>query len=79
MASRFVPKMVIEREKFGFVAPGSPYLLQNNIAYIDDLLSYDLIKKQGYFNADKVEQLKKMYKQDGFSLNIPFESDLLIH
>lgn len=78
MAERFVPKKIIEREKFGFVAPGSPYLLQNNIEYVNDLLSYDRIKKQGYFNPDQVEKLKNIYKQKGFALNIPFESDLLI-
>lgn len=78
MASRFVPKTIIEREKFGFVAPGSPYLLQNDVEYINDLLSYDLIRRQDFFNADRIEELKNMYKQDGFALNIPFESDLLI-
>jgi asparagine synthase (glutamine-hydrolysing) len=78
MARKFVPNIVIEREKFGFVAPGSPYLLQNNIEYINDILSYALIKRQGYFNPDWVDALKNTYKQDGFALNIPFESDLLI-
>lgn len=78
MAGRFMPKSVAEREKFGFVAPGSPYLLQKNVEYINDLLSHDLIKKQGFFNADEVERLKKTYKQDGFTINAPFESDLLI-
>jgi asparagine synthase (glutamine-hydrolysing) len=58
MAGRFVPEAVINREKFGFVAPGSPYLLQRNIEYINDLLSYSRIKKQGYFNPDRVEYLK---------------------
>ncbi|MGB3182943.1 MAG: asparagine synthase (glutamine-hydrolyzing) [Cyclobacteriaceae bacterium] len=78
MASRFVPREVIEREKFGFVAPGSPYLLQNNVEYINDLLSYNLIKKQGFFNPDRIEALKKQYSQPGYSVNVPFESDLLI-
>lgn len=78
MASRFVPDQIINREKFGFVAPGSPYLLQNNIEYVNDLLSYDLIKKQGYFNPDQVESLKNTYQQPGFTLNVPYENDLLI-
>ncbi|HEX8528526.1 MAG TPA: asparagine synthase C-terminal domain-containing protein, partial [Cytophagales bacterium] len=78
MAARFVPKTVVEREKFGFVAPGSPYLLQKKIPYINDILSYDLIKKQGYFNPDEVEKLRKIYSQAGFSINAPFESDHLI-
>ncbi|MEM9920528.1 MAG: asparagine synthase (glutamine-hydrolyzing) [Bacteroidota bacterium] len=78
MAGRFVPKQVIEREKFHFVAPGSPYLLQNNIEYVNDILSYDLIKRQGFFNPDKVEALKNVYRKDGFKVNWPYENDLLI-
>nr|WP_295874853.1 asparagine synthase (glutamine-hydrolyzing) [uncultured Chitinophaga sp.] len=78
MAEKFLPRTIIEREKFGFVAPGSPYLLQKNIPYIEDLLSYDLIKRQGYFNPGEIERLHRMYSQDGFYINAPFESDLLI-
>ncbi|MCW3466085.1 asparagine synthase (glutamine-hydrolyzing) [Chitinophaga nivalis] len=78
MGSRFMPTEIFEREKFHFVAPGSPYLLQRNIEYINDLLSYDLIRKQGFFNPDEIERLKKMYAQEGFTINAPYESDLLI-
>ena len=78
MAGKYVPASIIDREKFGFVAPGSPYLLQNNCEYINDLLSYDLIKKQGYFNPEQVEHLKNIYKQKGYKVNVPFETDLLI-
>ncbi len=78
MGSRFVPQEVIDREKFHFIAPGSPYLIQKNTEYINDILSYDRIKKQGYFNPDKIEELKNIYKQDGFKINAPFENDLLI-
>jgi asparagine synthase (glutamine-hydrolysing) len=78
MAEKTVPKEILAREKFGFVAPGSPYLLQNNIEYINDILSYDTIRRQGYFNADYIEKLKKQYSEPGFSINVPFETDLLI-
>lgn len=78
MAARFVPLAIVEREKFGFVAPGSPYLLQHNCEYINDLLSYDLIKRQGFFNPDEVERLKKIYSEPGYKVNVPFENDLLI-
>lgn len=78
MGGRIVPQKIIDREKFGFVAPGSPYLLQNGIEYIQDILSYDRIKRQGYFNPDKIEALKNRYSQKGFTLNVPFENDLLI-
>ncbi|UXE67977.1 MAG: asparagine synthase (glutamine-hydrolyzing) [Chryseotalea sp. WA131a] len=78
MAQRFVPKQIFEREKFHFIAPGSPYLLQKNVQYINDLLSHDRIKRQGYFNPDKVEELRHLYSQKGFTVNAPYESDLLI-
>jgi asparagine synthase (glutamine-hydrolysing) len=78
IADRLVPKEIIKREKFGFNAPGSPYLLKRNIEYIDDILSYERIKKQGVFNPDTVENLKKQYLSDGFKLNMPYDSDLLI-
>ncbi|HEY9261055.1 asparagine synthase (glutamine-hydrolyzing) [Chitinophaga sp.] len=78
MARKFVPATIIDREKFGFVAPGSPYLLQHNIEYINDLLSFDRIKRQGFFDPFKIEELKKIYKQEGYTVNVPFETDYLI-
>ncbi len=78
MAKGLIPGEIVNREKFGFVAPGSPYLLKRNIEYINDLLSYDRIKSQGYFNPDTVEKLKKQYTQEGFTINVPFDSDMLI-
>ncbi|MBL7726996.1 MAG: asparagine synthase (glutamine-hydrolyzing), partial [Dinghuibacter sp.] len=78
LAGRFVPKAVFEREKFHFIAPGSPYLLQKNVEFVQDLLSYSQIKRQGYFNPDQVEFLKKMYSEPGYSVNAPYETDWLI-
>ena len=78
MARGLIPDEIVKREKFGFVAPGSPYLLKRNIEYINELLSYEKIKKQGYFNPDTVEALKNQYTQEGFRINVPFDSDLLI-
>ncbi|SFA60225.1 asparagine synthase (glutamine-hydrolysing) [Pedobacter suwonensis] len=72
-----LPKSIMEREKFHFIAPGSPYLLQQNSTYINDLLSYDRIKRQGYFNPDEIEKLKTLYSTKGFAVNAPYESDLL--
>ena len=77
-ARDFLPSQIIDREKFAFHAPGSPYLLKQDIEYINDILSTDWIKKQGYFNPITIENLKKRYLQDGFRLNLPFDIDLLI-
>ncbi len=78
VAEGIVPRAIIEREKFGFHAPGSPYLLRQGIEWIDDLLSYDRIRRQGYFNPDVVETLKRQYTREGFRLNLPFDTDLLM-
>ena len=78
VAEDLVPPAVLNREKYGFHAPGSPYLLQQKDPWIQDLLSYERIKRQGYFNPDTVERLKQRYGQPGFRLNLPFESDLLL-
>ncbi len=77
-AENLIPRQIVEREKFGFVAPGSPALLQQKIDWVYDLLSYERIKRQGYFNPDTVEVLKTKYSQKGFKLNLTLEDDLLI-
>lgn len=77
VAEGLVPANIINREKFGFHAPGSPYLLKQNIEWVNDLLSSERIKRQGYFNHRTIETLKKQYSQPDFKLNLPFEEDLL--
>ena len=67
-AEGLTPQAIINREKFGFHAPGSPCLLRQNIEWVNDLLSYEQIKRQGYFNPDVVEMLKSQYTEDGFNL-----------
>jgi asparagine synthase (glutamine-hydrolysing) len=78
VADSLLPPEIVRREKFGFHAPGSPLLLRQRIAWVEDLLSYDRIRRQGYFNPDTVEHLKRLYCSDGFHLNLPFETDLLM-
>jgi asparagine synthase (glutamine-hydrolysing) len=78
VAKKYVPDEIVNRQKFSFVAPGSPQLLRNNIEWVEDILSYETIKRQGYFNPDTIERLKKMYRKENFKLNLPFDPDLLI-
>ena len=78
VAKQFIPLEIVQREKFGWHAPGSPELLQRNVEWVQDLLSYDRIKRQGYFNPDVIEALKSQYTKAGFKLAFPFESDLLM-
>lgn len=78
IARKYVPREIYERQKYGWVAPGSPELLRANIDWVNDLLSYEHIRRQGYFNPDAVEELKKRYSKKGFKLHTSYESDLLI-
>lgn len=78
VAQNLVPAEIIQREKFGFHAPGSPYLLRQKSEWINDLLSYKRIKRQGYFDPDAIERLKTLYSQPNFKLDLPFETDLLM-
>lgn len=77
-AERIVPPEILNRPKFAFVAPGSPELLKGKNEMIEDILSYEVIKKQGIFNPDTVEKLRKQYMQDDFRLNIPYDNDMLV-
>ncbi|SKA48814.1 asparagine synthase (glutamine-hydrolysing) [Chitinophaga eiseniae] len=78
MGSRFTPEKIVEREKFGFTAPGSPYLMKRNIEYIHDTLSSARINQQGIFNPVMIEELKSLYTTEGFTINTPFENDVLM-
>lgn len=78
MASEFVPEKIISRPKYAFVAPGSADILRRNREYVGDMLSYERIKRQGFFNPDEVEKLKKRYLEPDFKLNLPYDNDTLI-
>lgn len=78
MARKYVPSEISDRQKFSWVAPSSSQLLKNNVEWVHDMLSSDQIKRQGYFNYETIERLKKIYTKDNFVLNIPYDSDLLI-
>lgn len=78
LSDKVLPGAIINREKFGFSAPGSPQLLQNKSEWVQDYLSYNKIKKDGYFNPDTIEELRIRYSTRGFLLNIPYEEDLLM-
>ena len=78
LAEDLLPEEIVRREKFGFRAPGSPYLLQQNIGWVNDLLASERIKRQGYFNPITIEKLKRRYSQPGTTLHPHLESDLLL-
>jgi asparagine synthase (glutamine-hydrolysing) len=78
VGARHVPAPILSREKFGFVAPGSPELLRQGAPWIEHALSPETVRRQGYFNPDAVERLKARYTREGFVLDPTFEVDLLM-
>jgi asparagine synthase (glutamine-hydrolysing) len=78
IGARYLPGAIVEREKFPFAAPGSPQLLRLKTEWVEELLSYETVARQGYFNPVEVERLRKRYSDPEFMLNIPYETDLLL-
>lgn len=78
VASRYLPDAITRREKFGFVAPSCAVLLQNRVEWVEDYLSYESIKRAGYFNPETIERLKEQYRRPGFALNTTFDVDILM-
>jgi asparagine synthase (glutamine-hydrolysing) len=78
MACDLVPRDIVEREKFGFRAPGTPFLLRQRIEWIEDLLAPERIARQGYFNPATIEALRRRYRRDGCYFNPHLEIDLLM-
>jgi asparagine synthase (glutamine-hydrolysing) len=78
VARNWIPHTIVDREKFGFTAPGSPYLLRQHDELIDSLLDPERIKADGYFDPATVAALVDRYAQPGFRINVPFEKDLLM-
>lgn len=82
VARRHVPPAIINREKFAFVAPGSPLLLGRAAAgqadWVAALLEPSRIRNAGYFNPDTVAALRAAYLRPDFSLNQTFDVDLMM-
>jgi asparagine synthase (glutamine-hydrolysing) len=78
VADSLLPPVIARREKFGFAAPGSPCLLRRDIDWVDELLSPERIRRDGYFNPVTVERLVDEYSRDGFVLRVPIEEDVLM-
>ena len=78
LARRYLPDSIVDRKKFSFVAPASPALLELELPWVEDLLSAERIRRQGYFNVETVERLKAQYRRPNFALSQTFEDDLLM-
>lgn len=71
-----VPEAILKRKKFPFQAPGMSSMLTaaGEVPYLEA----SLIKKYNIFDADYVEQMKKIYAQKDFKLMGAYEIDYLL-
>ncbi|GAB6040752.1 asparagine synthase (glutamine-hydrolyzing) [Endothiovibrio diazotrophicus] len=78
LARRYLPAEIFARRKFSFVAPSSATLLRQGLPLVEELLAAERIARQGYFNVETVEHLKRVYRDPAHQLNQTFEDDLLM-
>jgi asparagine synthase (glutamine-hydrolysing) len=77
-AAPLVPEAIVKRDKFGWFAHGSPQLVRSGQPQLQELLSLERIRRQGYFNVRTVEELCARYGRPDFKLMQPFEADHLM-
>ena len=71
----FTRKLMFADQTMPFIV--QPEAAQENVT-VNSLLSYERIKRQGYFNPETIEALKAQYSQPGFKLHPHLEIDLLM-
>jgi asparagine synthase (glutamine-hydrolysing) len=78
MAEGRIPRAIVEREKFGFRAPGSPMLLRRGYDWVEDLLSPETVRRYGAFDPDAVSRLARQYRREAYELHPHLDTDLLM-
>jgi asparagine synthase (glutamine-hydrolysing) len=73
-----LPAPIAGRRKFPFSTPGSPELLRCEIEWIEELLSEDRIRRDGYFSPKAVSRLRRRYLSSDFELNVSMEEDWML-
>lgn len=71
-----VPEEILKRKKFPFQAPGMSAMVKEHRG--GEFLSDSMIKKYGVFDVDYVNEMKKVYSQNDFTLMGAYEIDYLM-
>jgi len=78
MAESRIPRAIVEREKFGFRAPGSPGLLRGGYEWVEELLAPETVRRHGVFDPDAVAWLSREYRREGREVHPHLDTDLLM-
>ncbi|WP_448724141.1 asparagine synthase (glutamine-hydrolyzing) [Pseudomonas farris] len=73
-----VPNAIIRREKFGFRAPGSSFLLAQNNEWIHDMLSPERISREGFFDPAAIATELQRQKNTLTGANPHADDDILL-
>lgn len=75
-AEGIVPNEILRRKKFPFQAPGMSAMVKKSMEmpYLED----HLLKKHGVFDVSYVNELKQIYRREGFKLMGAYEIDYLL-
>jgi asparagine synthase (glutamine-hydrolysing) len=60
---RYVPKDLVERPKMGFGVPVGPWLRTDLREWAEDLLAPDRLRREGYFNAERVAEVWRAHQE----------------
>lgn len=75
-AEGIVPGEILKRKKFPFQAPGMSAMIK--ACGGGDYLSESMIRKYGIFDSSYVNEMKRAYSRDGFTLMGAYEIDYLM-
>jgi asparagine synthase (glutamine-hydrolysing) len=78
VAKNYLPSEIIDREKFAFQANASSDLIRLKGNWIDQYLNPERISREGYFNPQTVQELRRRYADTGFGIDLIMEDDLLM-
>jgi asparagine synthase (glutamine-hydrolysing) len=73
-----LPAQIVQRDKMGFHAPGTPTLLEAARPWVEDTLSPARLRRLGIFDPGAVQHLMGVYGRPGFRLDLPLQDDLLM-
>jgi asparagine synthase (glutamine-hydrolysing) len=78
VAKGWVPPSIIDREKFPFTAPSSPYLVRHAPDFVRDHLSQMTLRRHGLFDPQCVAELVDGYAAPGYKASEPLRTDWLM-
>ena len=72
-----IPEEIRQRPKFAFIAPGGAEILKQKNEYIQDMLSEERIKRQGFFHPKIVNKIRKSFLE-GERVSVPYAEHIMM-